>query len=90
MRMPASAALFLAGLASGCASAPCDDYAQYMCDCHPSKCEHYQTIYQNADSDLQDECATDLQEQEQKDGATSYDSTGQCGTNTNDSGDTGA
>ena len=78
--LPALLALLVAG---GCTSDPCTEYANYMCDCHPEEdCEDYQTIYGsgNADADLQESCAADLEDEQEEDGAEDYDLTGECGT----------
>lgn len=62
-------------------SDPCQEYADYMCACHPEEnCEDLQTIYADgtADADLQESCASDLDAQESDDGAEDYATTGEC------------
>jgi hypothetical protein len=47
---------------------PCDEYVDYMCDCHPElSCESFTTTYDDPDPAVQDECAVLLNEQEQED-----------------------
>ncbi len=65
----------------GCSSDPCAEYANYMCDCHPEEdCEDLQTIYGsgNADAELQESCAADLDETQDEDGASDYALSGEC------------
>ena len=72
-------------LLSGCTDDPCAEYVSYMCDCHPDEasCSDLQTIYSDADADLQEECAIALDDQIDED-----DDAGLvCG---GDTGDTGA
>jgi hypothetical protein len=68
------AALPLTGLMTiGCTVENlCDDYVNYMCDCHDGgtdqygeavDCSEYQTVYENADQDLQLECQDELDAQ---------------------------
>lgn len=65
--------LSLIGLAvSGCSSSqPCDDYVDYICQCHQDDpdydCEQVKTAYEGAEPQVQDECALNLDELEQKD-----------------------
>jgi len=59
--LPAAAAAIL-----GCeVENLCDDYVNYMCDCHdgdvdlngdPVECSEYQTVYEDADADQQVYC----------------------------------
>lgn len=82
-RLPALTPAGLVALAAlvGCASDPCADYANYMCDCHPEEdCSEYQTIYGsgNADADLQESCAAEMDEAQEEDGAEDYTTTGEC------------
>ncbi len=47
---------------------PCDEYVDYMCDCHSEvSCEDLTLTYGNPDSSVQSECAILLDEQEQED-----------------------
>jgi hypothetical protein len=47
---------------------PCDEYIDYMCDCHPElSCEAFTTTYDDPDPGVQDECAVLLDAQEQDD-----------------------
>ena len=48
---------------------PCLEYVDYMCACHVSEadCEELETTYQDADPDLQDQCAIDLADQQAED-----------------------
>ncbi len=50
---------------------PCDDYVDYLCDCHADDeafdCQELRTTYANADADVQDECAIALDEQQDSD-----------------------
>lgn len=65
----AATALGLA-LLVGCEPSPCDDYVDYMCDCHPEvDCEALRNTYANPDADLQDACAIDLEDQQDDDAA---------------------
>lgn len=66
------------GLAA-CGDDSCDRYVDYMCDCHPeSDCEDLRKVYEDADGDLQDECAAELDDQKDEDD-------GECGTGGEDS-----
>ena len=68
--LPAAALLLLA---AACEPNPCDDYVDYMCDCHDGEagvdCETLENTYANADVDLQDECAIALEDQQDEDAA---------------------
>lgn len=50
---------------------PCDEYVDYMCDCHADDtgvdCDALSATYASADPDVQDECAVLLDEQETAD-----------------------
>ena len=49
---------------------PCDEYVDYMCDCHPEvSCEELTLTYENPDPGVQDECAVQLDQQEEDDAA---------------------
>ncbi len=54
---------------------PCQDYIDYMCDCHAAagdtgqSCEDYTATYSGADADLQDECVLALETQQTLDDA---------------------
>ncbi len=56
---------------TGCEPDPCSDYVDYMCDCHGDEidCASYENTYENADQDLQDQCALALEDQEDEDAA---------------------
>ncbi len=54
----------------GCdAPQPCDEYVDYMCDCHAEEvdCETLRQTYADAAPAVQDQCAIDLSDQEQAD-----------------------
>lgn len=55
----------------GCEPNPCDDYVDYMCDCHDGEagvdCETLENTYANADAELQDECSIALEDQQDED-----------------------
>jgi hypothetical protein len=60
------------GLALGCEGAdPCQDYVDYLCDCHAGEpgydCETLQQTYSAPDAALQDQCALDLEAQQAQD-----------------------
>ncbi len=43
---------------------PCDEYVDYICDCHPDEdCDSLQNTYAGADAELQDACVIALDEQ---------------------------
>lgn len=71
-----SFALVLTGFILACAeSEPCDEYVDYICDCHAEDpaydCESLRTSYETADDSLQDECSialANLEEQDERDG----------------------
>ena len=53
---------------------PCDQYVEYLCQCYEEECDSLRTTYANADQDIQDECAAQLEDaaawaQECSDGA---------------------
>jgi hypothetical protein len=57
--------LLLLALACDFSSAgPCQDYCDYVCDCHDGEagfdCDQCRVEYADADPDLQDECETEL------------------------------
>lgn len=65
-------ALGFAAAAAGCSDEdPCQDYVDYICDCHPDDpelpCEELQNTYADADDKLQDQCVTALEDQESAD-----------------------
>ncbi len=64
---------------------PCEEYVDYMCACHTDDdgCGDLQTIYEDADADLQDECVIALDEQEDADLESGFE----CGTDTGDTGE---
>lgn len=51
----------------------CDDYVDYMCDCHADDpefdCETLTATYANAGPDVQDQCVIDLEDQQEADEA---------------------
>ena len=51
----------------------CDDYVDYMCDCHGDDpdvdCEEFATVYGDADAEQQVACEDALSEQEDADAA---------------------
>ncbi len=60
--------LGLLAFLAGCGVTPCDQYVQYMCDCHPEvDCEELRATYFGASSDVQDQCAIAHDEQEAAD-----------------------
>ena len=64
-------ALALMGSVCDPSYTPCDEYVDYICDCHADDpeydCEELSIAYQNGDPDLQDECQVALAEQEEQD-----------------------
>jgi hypothetical protein len=72
-RSGAFATLFIAAtLSAGCMDEdrnPCDRYVSYMCDCHGDDhdCADLEATYEDADQDLQDSCATELDDQQAED-----------------------
>jgi hypothetical protein len=50
---------------------PCDEYVDYLCTCHADDdafdCDELTLTYAGADPDVQDECAVQLDEQQQAD-----------------------
>ncbi len=75
----------------------CDDYVDYVCECHAEDpaydCEALQTTYEDADDQLQDECSiilADLEDQDEQDGTGCLTDTGTSDSGTGGSGgDTG-
>lgn len=61
----------LALLASGCMYEPCDEYVDYICVCHEDDpefdCGALSETFADADPALQDECALNLQDQQDED-----------------------
>lgn len=53
----------------GCEPDPCLDYVDYMCECHAAEvdCAQLENSYENADADLQDQCAIALEDQQSED-----------------------
>ena len=70
--------LALCALAAGCGDKEdsCDEYVAYMCDCYPDDCENLKTTYEDADADLQDQCAIDLAEAQDEDQENGQDCSG--------------
>lgn len=56
--------LLLTALACLTEIGPCQDYCDYICECHAGEegfdCEQCRTEYAEVDSDLEDECETSL------------------------------
>lgn len=71
MRIAMVAALLVLIACDDEGSNPCDDYVNYMCDCHPddpdTNCEDLRIQYADAPTSLQDECAISLDDQEAED-----------------------
>ena len=44
---------------------PCDEYVEYLCECDEENCDSLKTTYENADSDVQDECSAQLDDAEE-------------------------
>jgi hypothetical protein len=75
-------AILLVPFAWSCtvSSEPCDDYVDYMCDCHPEDpddpdgvdCEELQTQFSGTDPTLEDECISSLADQENEDEANGW------------------
>ena len=57
---------------------PCDEYVDYICDCHADDarpgydCETLRVTYENADPELQDACVVALDEQQTEDAEDGY------------------
>ena len=81
------AACLASSFAAGCSSNPCDEYVSYMCDCHPESddttCDELRTVYEDADVDLQDQCAIELDNQQEADETAGHT----CGADESDSGE---
>jgi hypothetical protein len=62
-------------------SEPCDDYVDYMCDCHPEDpddpdgvdCEELATQFSGTDPSLDEQCISSLDEQRDKDEANGWE-----------------
>lgn len=68
MRTATFALVTIAALASGCLTEDsCSEYVDYMCDCHEDDpevdCDELDATYGNADADLQEQCAIELDDQ---------------------------
>jgi hypothetical protein len=61
--------IFCAALTLGlvaCGDDPCEKYVDVLCECEDSEtCEDAKTTYEGADSDLQDECSSSLDEEKE-------------------------
>lgn len=68
MRLFCVASLLTLGVACEFAE-PCDQYVNYMCDCHvtASECDQLRAQLSGASPDLQDQCDIDLANQEAQD-----------------------
>jgi hypothetical protein len=71
-RWTAACVLLLATFAGGCSSdEPCQDYIDYMCDCHDGEegfsCKELEDVYGDADQEVQDECAIAHDEEKEAD-----------------------
>jgi hypothetical protein len=61
-------------------SEPCDDYVNYMCDCHPENpddpdgvdCQDLSTEFSNTDPKLDEQCSASLDDQRNKDEANDW------------------
>ena len=62
----ASAVVLLSTLTACVDVDSCEDYVDYMCNCHSEDvdCETIRSTYQGAGSELQDECSLALDDQE--------------------------
>lgn len=80
------ASFSLLATAAACVpSSACDDYVEYMCDCHPEEdCAELRTIHQDAVGEELTDCTIALDEQKEEDVA----SGNECATD--DAGDSGA
>lgn len=78
MRATILLASTLAALTACVPASPCDEYVDYICDCHADDnrpgydCDTLRVTYQNADPELQDECQVALNEQQNQDDAEGY------------------
>ena len=63
------AALLLPACDDSAGSNECDDYVDYMCDCHSADydCDQLRNTYSDPDSETLDECAIALEDQEAQD-----------------------
>ena len=61
-------------------SEPCDDYVDYMCDCHPEDpddpdgidCQDLATEFSDTDPKLDEQCTASLDDQRDKDEANDW------------------
>ena len=69
---------------AACGGNPCEEYVEYLCDCAcEDSCEDLKTTYENADSDLEDQCSAKLDEAED---ASKTCETPECSTDTGGAG----
>ena len=63
----------LLGLGIACGAEPCQDYVDYMCDCHGEDtgfdCNELQRVYADADASVQQQCQLELSDQQDQDDA---------------------
>ena len=63
--MRATVSIVLFSLLAACGGNPCDEYVDYLCECDEENCDSLKTTYENADSEVQDECSAQLDEAEE-------------------------
>ncbi len=63
--MRATVSIVLLSLLAACGGNPCDEYVDYLCECDEENCDSLKTTYENADSEVQDECSAQLDEAEE-------------------------
>lgn len=65
------ASISLLATAACVPTSACDDYVEYMCDCHPEEdCAELRTIHQDAVGEELTDCSIALSEQKQEDVST--------------------
>ena len=73
MHRPALAAVGLALLGACVTTDACDEYVDYMCECHADDpdydCNTLRIIYQDADGETLSDCQVTLQDQQSEDDA---------------------
>ena len=63
--MRTAVSIVLLSLLAACGGNPCDEYVDYLCECDEENCDSLKTTYENADSEVQDECSAQLDEAEE-------------------------
>jgi hypothetical protein len=63
--MRSTVSIVLLSLLAACGGNPCDEYVDYLCECDEENCDSLKTTYENADSEVQDECSAQLDEAEE-------------------------